>query len=176
MQIRNALLAMLVFSLPSTGSFAQKDPARPVAKSTAQGEISLPTGVKIAGRREKILPADLNIDKTSGDINVTTGAAGYVFTVSGKRRYLITGARTIKIRLPFNAAGIPAEDTKAGVKIFVRLFDHKSHSNGDLTGDVEVAGSTGTITVETPGLPARFTAIVIYNQNMMSAAGDVEGQ
>lgn len=118
------------------------------------------------------LPAGLDIDKANGDVNVTKGSTGYVFTLGGESKLFTNKAGAIKISLQFDTAGIPAADTASPIKIFIRLFNHEDNSIADLTGDITIAGSTGTITVETRGLPKQFTAIVIYNQNMEAGASD----
>lgn len=118
------------------------------------------------------LPAGLDIDKANGDVNITKGATGYVFTLSGEGGLFTNNAGAVKISLQFNTAGIPAADTTSAIKIFIRLFNHADNSIVDMAGDIAVTGSTGTITVETRGLPAQFTAIVIYNPNMEAGASD----
>lgn len=118
------------------------------------------------------LPPGMNINPQVGDTNVTQGAPGYTFNLTGDSAFTTPAAGAVTITLPFNAAAIPAADQGDPIKTFTRVFNPQDSSQVDLTGAITIAGSNSKLTVETRGLPKVFTAAVIYNPNMESATSD----
>ncbi|MBK7472329.1 MAG: IPT/TIG domain-containing protein [Betaproteobacteria bacterium] len=107
-----------------------------------------------------------------GDTNVTQGAGGYDFNLTGDSGFTSTTAGAVTVSMPFNAAAIPAADQGNPVKTFTRVYDPQDGSQLDITGDITTAGSSGMMTIETRGLPRQFTAVVIHNPNMDAVTSD----
>jgi hypothetical protein len=149
------------------------DASGAAAVSIAQGTIpayvnaSAPTMTAVSQ-----LPSKLVIDTLNGDVNITQGGLGYGFDLTGDRGFYTTATGAVKISLPFNAAGIPSVDLGSPLKIFLRVFDPDDNSFSDLNGNLTSTGSTYKITVESRGLPNKFTAVVIYNAGMDAVSTD----
>ncbi len=118
------------------------------------------------------LPPGLTIDPAQGEVNVTQGAPGYTFNLTGDSSFTTTTAGAVMVSLPFDASAIPVADQADPVKTFTRIFDPQDNSQVDLTGDIAISGSAGMLTVETRGLPRQFTAVVIYSPNMDAATSE----
>lgn len=118
------------------------------------------------------LPAGLVIDTADGEKNVTQGAAGYGFDLTGQDGFSTTAAGAVTISLPFNAALVLGTDLANPARVLLRIHDPRTGSVADLTGDVVVSGGTSFLKVETRGLPQQFTAVVVYSPNMESVVAD----
>ncbi|MFO1413975.1 MAG: IPT/TIG domain-containing protein [Burkholderiales bacterium] len=153
------------------GTFA--DPTGNASVAIAVGAIPAANAVS-APRTSAVtaLPAGLVIDTADGEKNVTQGAAGYGFTLTGQGGFSTTTAGAVTIALPFNAAQVPAADLAHGARVLMRIHDPATGSVADLTGDVVTTGGTSVLRVETRGLPQNFTAAVVYSPNMESVTAD----
>ena len=118
------------------------------------------------------VPTGMTIDPSIGDVNVTTGAPGYDFNLTGQSGFTTTTPGAVRISLPFNVAAIPVADQEDPLKIFMRVFDPQDDDEIELSGEISGSGSSRILTVETRGLPLEFTAVVIYNPNMDAVASD----
>lgn len=118
------------------------------------------------------VPPGMSIKPAEGDVNVTRGAPGYDFNLTGDGGFKTTTAGAVTVSLPFDVSAIPAADQGNTLKIFIRIFNPQDGSQVELTGDISGTGSSSILTVETRGLPLAFTAVVIYNPNMEAATSE----
>lgn len=150
-----------------------KDPGGNAAVTIANGTIPSSLAVsKPAMTAAASLPAGLAIDTADGEKNVTQGAAGYGFDLTGQGGFTTAIAGAVTLSLPFNAALVPSADLAHGARVLVRIHDPQTGSVADLTGDITTAGGVSLLTVELRGLPQRFTAAVVYSPNMESVVAD----
>ena len=107
-----------------------------------------------------------------GETNVTKGAQGYDFNLTGDSGFTTTTSGAVTINVPFNTGSIPPADATNPMKTFVRVA-HPDGSTVDLAGDVTMTGTgTGMVSVPTQGLAGSFTATVVYNPDMDGSIGD----
>ena len=118
------------------------------------------------------LPPGLVIDTADGELNVTLGAAGYTFDLTGQSGFATTGSGAVTVSLPVNAAAVPGADLANPARVLMRIHDPQTGSVADLTGDLAGSGATTVLTIETRGLPQRFTAAVVYSPNMEAVTAD----
>lgn len=150
-----------------------KDPGGNATVTIANGTIPSSLAVsKPAVTAATSLPAGLVIDTADGEKNVTQGAAGYGFNLTGQSDFATSVAGAVSLSLPFNAALVQSADLTHGARVLVRIHDPQTGSVADLTGDITTAGGVSFLTVELRGLPQQFTAVVVYSPNMESVVAD----
>jgi predicted small secreted protein len=117
------------------------------------------------------LPDGLTIDSDAGDKNVTIGGSAYTFDIKGDRGFSATAEGAVTITMPFETKSISLSDETNSTRIFIRLLEQ----DGNFLVDIRGAIVNDSITVGTNGLPKKFTAAVIYNQNMESVSSGDDG-
>jgi IPT/TIG domain/Bacterial pre-peptidase C-terminal domain/Repeat of unknown function (DUF5648) len=150
-----------------------KDPSGAATVAIASGAI--PPQVAAASpalTAATSLPPGLVIDAADGETNVTAGAAGYTFDLTGQRGFSTTISGAVIVSLPVNAAAVPGADLANPARVLMRIYDPQTGSVADLTGDLAASGGGTVLTVETRGLPQRFTAAVVYSPNMEAVTAD----
>ena len=118
------------------------------------------------------LPPGMTINPARGEMNVTKGGTGVDVNLTGDSGFSTTTPGAVTISVPFDAAAIAPGDLGNPVKVVVRVFDPQDNSQVDLAGTIALTGSTGMLTVETRGLPRRFTAAAIYSRDLDGITSD----
>lgn len=108
-------------------------------------------------------PAAL-VSPADGETNVTRGAQGYDFDLTGDGGFATNAAGAVKVSMPFDATSIPAADRTNPIKVFTRIYDRSDGASFDLVANnITLNGTSGIIVSELRGLPSSFTAAVIFN-------------
>ncbi len=117
-----------------------------------------------------VLPDAFDFDSSEGDVNVTSNGVGYEFDIKGETGFITNESGAVTITLPFDSGAVPSANSNSTM-VFIRLLDTSNNNVVEMSG--EISGSS--VTVETRGLPAEFTAAVIYNPNMRAVTAGSSG-